>query len=85
MAPVIEEYLFRGVVQGWLERLCWFGGSPLSLFWGQPNLRLYLAEREARGPWQRVATRALAGRKSDRDVEHKSRRGVSTLPPLCGR
>ncbi len=26
VAPIFEEYLFRGVVQGWLERLFWFAG-----------------------------------------------------------
>ena len=35
VAPIFEEYLFRGLVQGWLERFYWIGESAVSLIWGR--------------------------------------------------
>lgn len=34
VAPVFEEYLFRGLLQGWLERLVSYSGDTMFLFLG---------------------------------------------------
>jgi membrane protease YdiL (CAAX protease family) len=39
VAPVIEEYVFRGLLQGWLERLAGGSDEPLTLVLGGPARR----------------------------------------------
>ncbi len=35
VAPVFEEYLFRGILQGWLQRYFWLGETVGDWFWGR--------------------------------------------------
>lgn len=36
IAPIVEEYFYRVVLQGWLERVSRFRGDPIGIFFGRP-------------------------------------------------
>ena len=39
VAPVLEEFLFRGLLQGWLEKLVSYSGQPVDLLLGATDHR----------------------------------------------